>query len=165
MNQLATRVLAPAVPGSAEYEQLDFYLIRRAHLMFMTRTGYVIGLHEVRNLADITCNAMLELGISARNVNFLRYRMTRINIMQISGYFEVDKRKFERDGVSNLIDGEYCMNLLNEMAGFRGIEQIPKAIRDRLEEEKQKKEKDDEMNENEMKRLRVYKEKTTKNFE
>ena len=153
-------ILKPCVQHETQgYKQLDFYLIRRAHLMFMTRTGHVIGLHEVRNLADIACNAMLDLGISSRNVNFLRYRMSRINIMQISGYFEVDKKKFERDGVSHLINGEFCMNLLNEMAGFRGIEQIPKAIRDLGEEEKQKKEKDDEMNENEMKRLRVYKEK------
>ena len=115
---------------------MDFYLVRKAHLMFMTRTGCVIGLHEVRNLADLTCNAMLDLGISNRNVNFLNYRMNRINIMQISGYFEVDKAKFKRDGVRDLINGEFCMNLLNEMAGFRGIEQIPKAIRDRVEEDR-----------------------------
>ena len=107
-------------------DKLDFYLIRKAHLMFMTRTGSTVGYQEVHNLADITCNVLLDMGIVRSNVNLLRYRMSRINIMQISGYFEVDAVKYKRDGVSHLIDGDYCMNLLEKDGEFKQLEQIPR---------------------------------------
>jgi len=93
-------------------DRIDFYLIRKAHLQFMTRTKRVIGLQEVRNLADITCDVLRDEGVSTGDINLMRYRMLRINIMQISGYFIVDQEKFERDGVSHLIDAELCKKLI-----------------------------------------------------
>ena len=35
--------------------KIDFYKVRKAHLRFMTRTGCVIGLQQVRNLANLRC--------------------------------------------------------------------------------------------------------------
>ena len=76
------------IVNSTEFKdnKLDFYLIRKAHLQFMTRTGRVIGLQEVRNLAELTCTVLSDMGVAKSNVNLLRYRMSRINIMQVSGY-------------------------------------------------------------------------------
>lgn len=44
-------------------------------------------------------------------------------------YFKVDQPKFERDGVSDKIDGDFCMKLLDRDAEFQKIEQIPRSLK------------------------------------
>ena len=88
----------------------------------MTKTGNVIGYQQLKNLTDITCTVMTDLNVAASCVNLLRYRMSRVNIMQISGYFQAEAGKFLRDGVSELIDGPFCLDLLAKNGRFTHID-------------------------------------------
>jgi len=38
-----------------ESKRVDFYEVRKAHLRYMSKSGRVIGLQEIRNLADLLC--------------------------------------------------------------------------------------------------------------
>ena len=38
-----------------ESKRVDFYEVRKAHLRYMSQSGRVIGLQEIKNLADLLC--------------------------------------------------------------------------------------------------------------
>ena len=78
----------------------------------MTESGKVIGLQETRNLADLLCRVLGDFGVNPTDVWQLRHKLFSINIMQISGCFKVDQRRWEQEGISNEIDGEKCKKML-----------------------------------------------------
>ena len=42
-----------------ESMRVDFYEVRKAHLRYMSQSGRVIGLQEIRNLADLLCKVQV----------------------------------------------------------------------------------------------------------
>ena len=52
--------------------------------------------------------------LNEKDVNIIRHRLLKLNIMQISGYFQVDQRRYEAEGISHEIDGPFCMDLIKK---------------------------------------------------
>ena len=46
-----------------ESKRVDLYEVRKAHLRYMSKSGRVIGLQEVRNLADLLCKVLRDNGV------------------------------------------------------------------------------------------------------
>ena len=71
------------------------------------------------------CEVVRDHGLNEGDVNILRHRILQINIMQISGFFKVDQPRFERDGVSHEIDGQFCMDLIANDGNFSKMDIVP----------------------------------------
>ena len=110
-----------------ESKRVDLYEVRKAHLRYMTKSGRVIGLQEVRNLADLLCRVLRDNGVHPGDVWQLRHSLFAMNIMQISGYFKVDQIRWEQEGIEKQFDGVYCKKMIAERGDFKKIEEVPKS--------------------------------------
>ena len=97
-----------------ESKRVDLYEVRKAHLRYMSKSGRVIGLQEVRNLADLLCKVLRDNGVHPGDVWQLRHSLFAMNIMQISGYFQVDQTRWEQEGIASQFDGEYCKKMIGQ---------------------------------------------------
>ena len=46
------------------------------------------------------------------DVCLLRHSLFAMNIMQISGYFQVDQIRWEQEGIASQFDGELCRRMI-----------------------------------------------------
>ena len=65
---------------------------------------------------------MTEMGVQEKDVWHFRHTMFTLNVHVISGYFEVDEKRWTLDE-ADLIDKTKCDKVMNKLAEFRTIEE------------------------------------------
>jgi len=108
--------------GTEMLQKVDLFEARKAHLQFMTRTGKCVGLQELRNLAEQIIRSMKEMGVQEKDIWHFRDVMFTLNINVLSGYFEVDEKRWTLDD-ADLIDKVKCDKVMAKFAEFRTIEE------------------------------------------